>query len=91
MKRKAALTPLRTEHTILTDSSRAHSTGPGLEGVCIEIGSGSGFWVDIFSDKHMEQGTKQSKKSNRKKVTRVYGVEPNRDQHFSRALHIPHL
>lgn len=55
-----------------------NSIGPGIGGVCIEIGAGSGFWVDIFSDKHLkEEG------SNRKKVTQVYGIEPNRDQHVS--------
>jgi SAM-dependent methyltransferase len=76
-------------------------TGPGIEGTVIEIGAGSGFWVDVFSDKYLavdEGGSKASgidtdgigagevtsrSKSARKRVTRVYGVEPNRDQHPS--------
>ncbi|KAI0134378.1 methyltransferase domain-containing protein [Xylariales sp. AK1849] len=75
------------------------ATGPGIEGTCIEIGAGSGFWVDIFSDQHLRDGAEGAKasgidfsnsavvgskrRSARKRVTRVYGVEPNRDQHVS--------
>ncbi|KAK6204037.1 hypothetical protein LQW54_008498 [Pestalotiopsis sp. IQ-011] len=55
------------------------ATGPGIGGVCIELGAGSGFWVDIFSDKHLESNPK----SRRTRVTRAYGIEPNRDQHAS--------
>ncbi|KAI0390426.1 S-adenosyl-L-methionine-dependent methyltransferase [Xylariaceae sp. FL0594] len=28
-------------------------TGPGIGGVCIEIGAASGLWVEIFSNRHM--------------------------------------
>ncbi|KAH6652975.1 methyltransferase [Truncatella angustata] len=64
-----------------------YPTGPGIEGVCIEIGAGSGFWVDIFSNKHLDK-TATGQESARKKVTRVYGVEPNRDQHVKLRQHI---
>lgn len=86
--------------------------GPGIGGTVIEIGAGSGNWVDIFSDKYLQPtvaaaaegggsssgaevvGTvatqrggegekKKTKRSAREPVTRVYGVEPNRDQHAS--------
>ncbi|KAH8163711.1 hypothetical protein CIB48_g4536 [Xylaria polymorpha] len=53
-------------------------TGPGVGGVVIEIGAGSGLWVDVFSDRYLaaERGN-----SARSKITRVYGVEPNPAQH----------
>ncbi|KAK8048729.1 S-adenosyl-L-methionine-dependent methyltransferase [Apiospora phragmitis] len=90
--------------------------GPGIGGTVIEIGAGSGNWVDIFSNKHLVQqqgqiagaaaevsssgaeavetggtatqrggggGEKGPTKSAREAITRVYGVEPNRDQHTS--------
>ncbi|KAK6064798.1 methyltransferase domain-containing protein [Seiridium cupressi] len=71
--------------------------GPGIEGVCIEVGPGSGFWVDVFSDKRLDrstsatsnddgvglQGAVASQGGNRKPVTRVYGVEPSHDQHVN--------
>lgn len=60
-------------------------TGPGIGGVCIETGAGSGLWVDIFSDRHLlgsgGSGATNGNKSARSKVTRVYGVEPNSGQH----------
>ncbi|KAI1875196.1 hypothetical protein JX265_004254 [Neoarthrinium moseri] len=67
----------------------AAPTGPGIGGVCIETGAGSGFWVDIFSDRHLKpaaaagDGSKAASGGARKKVTRVYGVEPNPGQHAS--------
>ncbi|KAK8139557.1 S-adenosyl-L-methionine-dependent methyltransferase [Apiospora sp. TS-2023a] len=78
--------------------------GPGIGGTVIEIGAGSGNWVDIFSDKYLQpipaeggssgaevtgtgtathRGSEKRKKSAREPITRVYGVEPNRDQHAS--------
>ncbi|KAF7532458.1 hypothetical protein G7054_g7950 [Neopestalotiopsis clavispora] len=53
--------------------------GPGIGGVCIELRAGSGFWVDIFSDEHLESPAN----GQRTRVTRVYGIEPNRDQHVN--------
>lgn len=62
---------------------------PGLEGVCIEVGAGAGYWVDIFADKHMHSAATGSNGMGRtKSVTRVYGVEPNRNQHASLRRHI---
>ncbi|KXJ90954.1 methyltransferase [Microdochium bolleyi] len=69
----------------------------GLEGVCLEIGAGAGYWVDIFSNKHMRgtaapaggHGAKQQQQMGRTKaVTRVYGVEPNPNQHVKLRQHI---
>lgn len=69
--------------------------GPGIGGTVIEIGAGSGFWVDIFSNKHLDEDADgktsgadlasqiMQKRNARKPVTRVYGVEPNRNQHAS--------
>ncbi|KAK8083375.1 S-adenosyl-L-methionine-dependent methyltransferase [Apiospora saccharicola] len=77
--------------------------GPGIGGTVIEIGAGSGNWVDIFSDKYLQPrvgssgaevtgtgtaatqrgGGEKRKKSAREPITRVYGVEPNCDQHAS--------
>lgn len=48
----------------------------GIAGVVLEVGPGSGLWVDVFSDRHM-----QSSSSARGKITRVYGVEPNTSHH----------
>ncbi|KAI8629948.1 S-adenosyl-L-methionine-dependent methyltransferase [Xylariaceae sp. FL1651] len=31
-------------------------TGPGVGGVVIEIGPGSGMWVEIFADRHLHEG-----------------------------------
>ncbi|KAI0446980.1 S-adenosyl-L-methionine-dependent methyltransferase [Xylaria telfairii] len=52
-------------------------TGPGVGGVVIEIGAGSGLWVEVFSDRYLA-GRRNSARS---KITRVYGVEPNPAQH----------
>lgn len=73
--------------------------GPRIGGTVIEIGPGSGHWVDIFSDENLatgESGAKASgidlggvgtgetaSRSAGKRVTRVYGVEPSWDQHAS--------
>ncbi|KAJ1326545.1 methyltransferase domain-containing protein [Microdochium nivale] len=64
---------------------------PGLEGVCVEIGAGAGYWVDIFSNKHMRQGGgggDQQQLGRTKAVTRVYGVEPNANHHPKLREHI---
>lgn len=70
--------------------------GPGLEGVVMELGAGSGFWVDVFAEPG--RGTDDEKEEEddddenrgrggrgraRKGITRVLGVEPNAAQHAS--------
>lgn len=68
--------------------------GPGIGGTVLEIGAGSGYWVDIFSNRHLHQGPGEGggegapSKSRRQRITRVYGVEPNRDQHASIRRHV---
>ncbi|KAI0526704.1 S-adenosyl-L-methionine-dependent methyltransferase [Xylaria bambusicola] len=68
-------------------------TGPGIGGVVIEIGAGSGLWVDIFSNRHLrgagegaagegEEGGNRAA-SARQEITRVYGVEPNPEHHHA--------
>ncbi|KAI0017440.1 methyltransferase domain-containing protein [Xylariomycetidae sp. FL0641] len=68
----------------------AEPTGPGIGGLCLELGAGSGFWVDIFSNRWLDVTSssssaatkpKQRPRSARSRVTRVYGVEPNAAQH----------
>ncbi|KAH7025950.1 methyltransferase domain-containing protein [Microdochium trichocladiopsis] len=61
---------------------------PGLEGVCIEVGAGAGYWVDIFANKHMDSSSSSSSMGRTKQVTRVYGIEPNPNQHASLRKHI---
>ncbi|KAI0431127.1 S-adenosyl-L-methionine-dependent methyltransferase [Xylaria sp. FL1042] len=64
--------------------------GPGVGGVVIEIGAGSGLWVEVFSDKYLYEDFDAAKKpallkkradTAREKITRVYGVEPNPAHH----------
>lgn len=65
--------------------------GPGLEGVVMELGAGSGFWVDVFAepgreetdDHDDEKENEGSGRGVRKGITRVLGVEPNAAQHAS--------
>lgn len=45
---------------------------PGVHGVVLEIGPGTGNWVSCFSDNTLGGG----------KVDKVYGVEPNPDLHL---------
>ncbi|KAI0156978.1 S-adenosyl-L-methionine-dependent methyltransferase [Xylariaceae sp. FL1272] len=54
----------------------------GLGGVVIEIGAGSGLWVDVFSDGAQ---SKQRKRENtaRTPITKIYGIEPNPSHHAS--------
>lgn len=54
-------------------------TGPGLGGVVIEIGAGSGMWVDVLAGRDEEK--KKGQANARTEVTRVYGIEPNKDHH----------
>jgi SAM-dependent methyltransferase len=61
----------------------ATPTGPSIGGVCMEIGAGGGFWADIFADRHLSPAA-----GARTKVTRVFGVEPNPDQHASLQRHV---
>lgn len=53
--------------------------GPGVGGTVIEIGAGSGLWVEIFSDRHLP--SEERRDTARTKITRVYGVEPNTAHH----------
>ncbi|KAI1750841.1 S-adenosyl-L-methionine-dependent methyltransferase [Xylaria castorea] len=78
----------RTSRGAVTDSP----TGPGVGGVVIEVGAGSGLWVEVFSDRYLaaardddaapgEEKKRGSSSTARTKITRVYGVEPNLSQH----------
>ncbi|KAI0454366.1 S-adenosyl-L-methionine-dependent methyltransferase [Xylaria acuta] len=83
----------RTSRGRVTD----HPTGPGVGGVVVEIGAGSGLWVDVFSDRHLWQqdrdrdqdhprggtggGSEKRDNTARTEITRVYGVEPNHAHH----------
>jgi SAM-dependent methyltransferase len=66
---------------------------PPVSGTVLEIGPGSGMWVDLFSDRYRDGGssgsaagkkkpaTRQRGQASAPSVTRVFGVEPNRDVH----------
>lgn len=56
----------------------ADAVQPGVGGRVIEIGPGSGMWVNIFGDKYVtgEKGLGQ-----RTRVDTVYGIEPNPAHH----------
>ncbi|CAJ2502389.1 Uu.00g097830.m01.CDS01 [Anthostomella pinea] len=77
----------RTHNGRVVDGGAA--TGPGIGGVVMEIGAGSGLWVDVFSDDRYlpaaaEGGGSGGAGGNgvgRKRITRVYGIEPSADQH----------
>lgn len=71
----------------------AEPMGPPVSGVVLEVGAGSGLWVDVFpkfvgdggaggsdgdADVRRRGGAAASGSAG---ITRVYGVEPNRDQH----------
>ncbi|KAI1140254.1 S-adenosyl-L-methionine-dependent methyltransferase [Hypoxylon sp. FL0543] len=71
--------------------------GPGLSGTVIEVGAGSGLWVDVYKkvaevnpnpEAETAEGTVRRRnaggKGEKRVITRIYGVEPNPDQH-------PHL
>ncbi|KAI0549908.1 S-adenosyl-L-methionine-dependent methyltransferase [Xylaria curta] len=65
----------RTSRGVVTDEP----TGPGVGGVVIEVGAGSGLWVEVFSDRYL--ASRDTSGTARTKITRVYGVEPNPAQH----------
>ncbi len=57
---------------------------PPVAGVVLEVGAGSGMWVDVF--KNRDGGDEGSATTTRRRgtgarVTKVYGVEPNKDVH----------
>ncbi|KAI8959302.1 S-adenosyl-L-methionine-dependent methyltransferase [Daldinia sp. FL1419] len=64
---------------------------PGLAGTVIEVGAGSGLWVDMYREVAGVRASPEDSATRRRKVggsaatdgvvTRVYGVEPNVDQH----------
>ncbi|KAI2467500.1 S-adenosyl-L-methionine-dependent methyltransferase [Annulohypoxylon bovei var. microspora] len=66
--------------------------GPAISGTVIELGAGAGLWVDVYGEvadvrsEAAEAGLTRRKNAGdyRGVVTRVYGVEPNPNQH-------PHL
>ncbi|KAI1459158.1 S-adenosyl-L-methionine-dependent methyltransferase [Annulohypoxylon moriforme] len=77
----------------------ATQVGPAISGVVIEVGAGAGMWVDVYrqvadvrpeGEAESEGLTKRKNagadvgKGGRGVITRVYGVEPNPNQH-------PHL
>ncbi|KAI0864341.1 S-adenosyl-L-methionine-dependent methyltransferase [Xylaria cubensis] len=66
----------RTSRGVVTDSP----TGPGVGGVVLEVGAGSGLWVEVFSDRYLAPDASGGG-TGRTKITRVYGVEPNSAQH----------
>lgn len=62
--------------------------GPGVGGTVLEVGAGSGLWVDVFPEVAAIQtpepeadGAVRKRKTAAGAITRIYGVEPNRDQH----------
>ncbi|TRX92052.1 hypothetical protein FHL15_007149 [Xylaria flabelliformis] len=74
----------RTSRGVVTDSP----TGPGVGGVVLEVGAGSGLWVEVFSDRYLAPSRDDASGGGgggggtaRTKITRVYGVEPNPAQH----------
>ncbi|KAI0186449.1 methyltransferase [Xylaria flabelliformis] len=69
----------RTSKGVVTDSP----TGPGVGGVVLEVGAGSGLWVEVFSDRYLAYDASGGGGGGtaRTKITRVYGVEPNSAQH----------
>ncbi|KAI1381039.1 S-adenosyl-L-methionine-dependent methyltransferase [Hypoxylon crocopeplum] len=77
------------------------STCAGIGGVVLEVGAGSGLWVDVYTtvadvrpDAEAEVGSDAVRKrknatdnngggDSSRVITRIYGIEPNRDQHAS--------
>lgn len=88
---KTLLTPVPQQLSLLEGrTSKGHvlasPTGPdaGVAGVVLEVGPGSGLWVDVFSARHGrgdQAGDDAQSSSARGKITRVYGVEPNASHH----------
>ncbi|KAI1112643.1 S-adenosyl-L-methionine-dependent methyltransferase [Nemania sp. NC0429] len=69
----------RTSGGCVLDSPTAPDAG--VAGVVLEVGPGSGLWVDVFSDRGTEAEGAQRSSTARGKITRVYGVEPNPSHH----------
>ena len=81
----------RVHHGLETEDR----VGPPVSGVVIEVGAGSGIWVDIFAPRSVRRGAAGTATSTSGidasggatsrlglgKITRVYGVEPNRGSH----------
>ncbi|KAI1765148.1 S-adenosyl-L-methionine-dependent methyltransferase [Hypoxylon sp. FL1150] len=71
----------------------AEPTGLPVSGVVLEVGAGSGLWVDVFprfvagsngvSGSDVRRRGAGGSGSGSAGITRIYGVEPNRDQHPS--------
>ncbi|BEI81799.1 hypothetical protein CcaverHIS002_0209590 [Cutaneotrichosporon cavernicola] len=54
----------------------------GVGGTVIEIGPGSGNWVNIFSDKYLlDHANNKADGGYRTRVDKAYGIEPNADHH----------
>jgi SAM-dependent methyltransferase len=54
----------------------------GVGGTVIEIGPGSGNWVNIFSDQYLvDHAGSKGNGGYRTRVDKVYGIEPNADHH----------
>jgi SAM-dependent methyltransferase len=76
--------------TVVDDGKDFH---PAVSGIVLDIGPGSGIWVDLFSDKHLSPTPAKDPLNNSNghnlrhrtspitKITHIYGVEPNRDTH----------
>ncbi|KAL0942845.1 methyltransferase domain-containing protein [Colletotrichum truncatum] len=63
---------------------------PPVSGVVLEVGPGSGMWVNLFSkvDKPAASGAKGVRRKVVDGVTRIYGVEPNTEVHPALRKHI---
>ncbi|KAI1270157.1 S-adenosyl-L-methionine-dependent methyltransferase [Xylariaceae sp. FL1019] len=57
-----------------------HPVREGIGGVVIEIGAGSGLWVDVFSDAHLHTSDSNTART---PITKIYGIEPNPSHHPS--------
>ncbi|KAK0652962.1 S-adenosyl-L-methionine-dependent methyltransferase [Cercophora newfieldiana] len=54
---------------------------PGIGGVVLEIGAGSGLWVSVFSPSFCTDTTTTPTAGHRTPITHVFGVEPNPEVH----------
>lgn len=71
---------------------RAEQVEQGISGTVIEVGAGSGLWADVYkvvaevrADPEAETGNegavRRRNAAGERVITRIYGVEPNKDQH----------
>lgn len=60
----------------------ADAVQPGVGGTVIEIGPGSGMWVNIFGDKYIGASVGNGERT---RVDKVYGIEPNPAHHAALA------